>query len=63
MKVIHPHFKQNHLHELAVDIMDCIREMGNERHLSVPETLGVLELVKIQIIDDAKSEQEEDDNA
>lgn len=60
MTVVHGSFKQNHLHELALDILDCINEMGAERNLSVPETLGVLELVKIQIIDDAK-EMEMDD--
>ena len=56
-KVVHPHFKQNHLLELALDIINCIDEMGAERNLSVPETLGVLELVKIQIIDDAKEDE------
>jgi len=60
MTVVHGSFKQNHLHELALDILDCINEMGAERNLSVPERLGVLELVKIQIIDDAK-EMEMDD--
>lgn len=60
MTVVHGSFKQNHLHELALDILDCINEMGAERNLSVPETLGVLELVKVQIIDDAK-EMEMDD--
>lgn len=60
MTVVHGSFKQNHLHELALDILDCINEMGAERNLSVPETLGVLELVKVQIIDDAK-EMEIDD--
>lgn len=60
MTVVHAPFKQNHLQELALDILDCINEMGAERNLSVPETLGVLELVKIQIIDDAK-EMEMDD--
>jgi len=57
-KIVHPHFKQNHLQELALDILDCINEMGQERNLSVPETIGVLELVKIQIIDDAKEFEE-----
>lgn len=60
MTVVHGSFKQNHLQELALDILDCINEMGAERNLSVPETLGVLELVKIQIVDDAK-EMEMDD--
>jgi len=60
MTVVHGSFKQNHLQELALDILDCINEMGAERNLSVPETLGVLELVKVQIIDDAK-EMEYDD--
>lgn len=60
MTVVHAPFKQNHLQELALDILDCINEMGAERNLSVPETLGVLELVKIQIVDDAK-EMEMDD--
>jgi len=58
--VFHPNFKQNHLQELALDILDCINEMGSERNLSVPEALGVLELVKIQIIDDAKTMEYED---
>jgi len=61
MTIIHAPFKQNHLKQLALDILDCINEMGNERNLSVPETLGVLELVKIQIIDDAKEMEYEDD--
>lgn len=52
--VIHPPFKNNALQELALDILDCINETGSERNLSVPEVLGVLELVKIQIIDEAK---------
>lgn len=60
MTVVHGSFKQNQLQELALDILDCINEMGAERNLSVPETLGVLELVKFQIIDDAK-EMEMDD--
>ena len=38
----------------TLDILDCINETGSERNLSVPEVLGVLELVKIQIIDEAK---------
>jgi len=59
--VFHGHFKQNHLQELALDILDCINEMGAERSLSVPETLGVLELVKVQIIDDAKAVEYEED--
>ncbi len=42
MTVVHAPFKQNHLQELALDILDCINEMGAERHLSGPETLGVL---------------------
>lgn len=61
MTVVHAPFKQNHLQQLALDILDCINEMGAERNLSVPETLGVLELVKIQIIDDAKDMEYEDD--
>lgn len=59
--IVHPHFKQNHLQELALDIMNCIDEMGRERNLSVPEALGVLELVKIQIIDDAKDAELDDE--
>lgn len=61
MTVVHGSFKQNHLQELALDILDCINEMGAERNLSVPETLGVLELVKVQIIDDAKETEIEDE--
>ena len=61
MTVINAPFKQNHLQQLALDILDCINEMGAERNLSVPETLGVLELVKVQIIDDAKEMEYEDD--
>jgi len=57
--VVQGHFKQNHLKELAMDILDCIDAMGEERMLTVPETLGVLELVKAQIIDDAKAQEEE----
>lgn len=61
MTVVHGSFKQNHLQELALDILDCINEMGAERNLSVPETLGVLELVKVQIIDDAKETEIDDE--
>lgn len=61
MTVISGHFKQNHLQELAHDILDCINEMGAERNLSVPEVLGVLELVKVQIIDDAKEVEYDDE--
>lgn len=60
-KLLHPNFRQNHLQELALDILSCIDEMGAERNLSVPETLGVLELVKLHIVDDAKElEQSEE---
>ena len=61
MTVVPGHFKQNHLQELALDLLDCIQEMGNERSLSVPEVLGVLELVKIQIIDEAKDAEYDDE--
>ena len=61
MTVVSGHFKQNHLQELALDLLDCIHEMGNERSLSVPEVLGVLELVKIQIIDEAKDAEYDDE--
>ena len=61
MKVVPGHFKQNHLQELALDLLDCINEMGNERSLSVPEVLGVLELVKMQIIDEAKDAEYDDE--
>lgn len=56
-----PEFKQHHLGELANDIMDCIREMGNEQHLSVAETVGVLEMVKSAIIRDAVEQEMYDD--
>lgn len=55
--VIEPRFTPNHLRRLAEDILNCIYEMSAERNLTVPETLGVLELVKQQLIDDAKSEE------
>lgn len=61
MTVVHGSFKQNHLHELALDILDCINEMGAERNLSVPEILGILELVKVQIIEDAKEAELDDE--
>ena len=61
MTVVPGHFKQNHLQELALDLLDCINEMGNERSLSVPEVLGVLELVKMQIIDEAKDAEYDDE--
>ena len=59
-KVVRGHFRQNHLRELALDILDCIDCMVEERGLSVPEALGVLELVKTQIIDDARELEEEE---
>lgn len=59
--VIVPEFRQHHLGELADDIMDCINEMGNERNLSVAETIGVLEMVKTAIIRDAVEQEMYDD--
>ncbi len=61
MTVTVPEFRQHHLGQLADDIMNCINEMGNERHLSVAETVGVLEMVKSAIIRDAVEQEMEYD--
>lgn len=55
--VIIPEFRQHHLGELADDIMNCINAMGEEQHLSVAETVGVLEMVKSAIIRDAVEQE------
>jgi len=60
--VVEPHFTPNHLKRLAEDILDVIYKMSEERNLSVPETLGILELVKQQLIDDAKAEELDDEH-
>jgi hypothetical protein len=54
-------FGNNAANELAEDILDVIHETAKERHLSVVEVLGTLQLVSVQIIDDAKSEAMDDD--
>lgn len=59
--VIQPHFKQNHLHAMAQEMMDLIHDYGAEHAMDVPQVVGVLELVKKQVIDDAIVEEYEDE--
>ena len=59
--VVQPHFKQNHLQSMAQEIMDLIHDYGAEHPLDVPQVIGVLELVKKQVIDDAIEEEYEDE--
>lgn len=49
-------FGNNAAHELAEDILDTIYEVASKRHLSLVESLGTLQLVSQQLIDDAKLE-------
>ena len=59
--VVKPHFKQNHLLAMAEDIHSIIQESACEHTMDVPQIIGVLELVKIQIINDAIDEDYDDE--
>ena len=49
-------FANNASQALADDILDLIYETSNERHLNLVEVIGVLELVKLQMIEDIKED-------
>lgn len=54
-------FANNASQALADDILDLIYETSNERHLNLVEVIGVLELVKLQMIEDIKEDMLEVD--
>lgn len=54
-------FKQYHLQDLAIGIIDVIEKHGEERGLSLPEALGVLRLVEVNLIDQAIEQELDED--
>lgn len=57
--VIQGNFEKRNLQELAENLMFEITESADEHRLNVPEVLGVLFLVGIQIVEDAKEAESE----
>jgi len=54
-------FANNASQDLAEDILDLIYETSSERHLNLVEVIGVLELAKLQLIEDIKADYLEND--
>lgn len=57
--IIQGNFQKHNLQELAENIMFEITESAEEHHLNVPEVLGVLFLVAVQVVEDAKEPESE----
>lgn len=59
--IVQPNFKQNQLHDLAVKILELCQEEAENRHISVPEVIGTLELCKSHVIREAVEDELDDD--